>query len=261
MLAIPWPWIPKIIHVSWWQGRGHMPEQYTEHLDLWQRLNPEWSIRFWSADDLDRLVRNSRWRRKWDQIPLIKGDFPHIKKADFARYVVLYHYGGLYSDLDIVPVRPIWELFEETRVHCDGVYRFDLLTDEDCERVRDLSKPIGEHKLIFFEECRSIDSFGPGIANGLMFSRPGLRFWRHFLTYAWKFRDRPTLQAFGPHRLAYFLRMVRSAYQEDYKGLSLPCYYGLFNRRIFGPIRHFTFALHESECSWGSDETPKRWMA
>ena len=36
-----------------------------------------------------------------------------IQKVDFMRYLILYHYGGVYMDLDIYPMRDMDHLFEE----------------------------------------------------------------------------------------------------------------------------------------------------
>ena len=95
----------KTIHQTW--KTSDVPEHWKESEQKWKSLHPDWQYKLWT--DEDNLV-------------LIESNFPqyldmfkkfeyNIQRADFVRYAILYIYGGLYSDLDIVPLRAFDDLF------------------------------------------------------------------------------------------------------------------------------------------------------
>lgn len=93
--------IPRIIHLTW--KTKSIPPEWAETLPAWRRHHPGWEVRFHTDEDNERLVRTRH--------PELLGlylSFPHgIQRADFVRYLYLLDFGGVYSDMDIVPTRPI----------------------------------------------------------------------------------------------------------------------------------------------------------
>lgn len=66
----------------------------------WVRLHPNWTYKIWGSYESRELIRTKyNWLlEKYDS-------YKHpIQRVDFARYVILYEYGGVYSDLDLYPV-------------------------------------------------------------------------------------------------------------------------------------------------------------
>lgn len=93
--------IPKIIHQTW--KTKDIPDQFQAASASWRKLHPDWEYRLWSHDDLDAFVE-AEFPQIW---PLYKSYPEDIQRVDAARYMFLYRYGGLYSDLDIACNRPM----------------------------------------------------------------------------------------------------------------------------------------------------------
>ncbi len=88
--------IPAIIHQTW--KTGDIPPEWKESRISWQRLHPDWQYIFWTDSDLERFIEE---RYPW--FLDIYRDYPYaIQRIDAARYFILYEYGGIYSDLDII---------------------------------------------------------------------------------------------------------------------------------------------------------------
>lgn len=95
--------IPRILHFMWLDKknpyqRGY-PEQYRKNVDKWIMLNPEWRVIVWNWTDVEKEF--PEWMEVLNSIPI------WISKCDFARFLVLYKYGGVYLDLDIIAQRPL----------------------------------------------------------------------------------------------------------------------------------------------------------
>lgn len=72
----------------------------------WVKCHKSWDnhykIKFWTDDDLNILIANefSKYKETYFNLPA------HILQIDFARYCLLYEYGGIYADLDMYLYRP-----------------------------------------------------------------------------------------------------------------------------------------------------------
>jgi inositol phosphorylceramide mannosyltransferase catalytic subunit len=93
--------IPKIIHQTW--KTRDIPARFQDASASWQALHPDWEYRLWNDDDLETLVAEE-FRT---HLPLYHAYPDHIQRVDAARYMILFRYGGLYADLDIVCNRPM----------------------------------------------------------------------------------------------------------------------------------------------------------
>lgn len=88
--------IPKIIHQTW--KSNDIPENLKEFVNSWRRIHPEYVFMLWSDDDNLELIK-----RKYPQFLELYLNIPTpVMRSDFARYVVLYHHGGFYIDLDVM---------------------------------------------------------------------------------------------------------------------------------------------------------------
>jgi mannosyltransferase OCH1-like enzyme len=65
--------------------------------------------KLWREPEIEKLLQKyPQW------IDLYKGFVVEpIMKVDFIRYLILYDEGGIYLDLDVIPVRDAYELFKE----------------------------------------------------------------------------------------------------------------------------------------------------
>ena len=63
----------------------------------WAEMNPNWKVVNHDDADCLRLVENN-----YQSYLQLFNSFPkNVERADFFRYLVLYHYGGVYVDIDV----------------------------------------------------------------------------------------------------------------------------------------------------------------
>lgn len=88
--------IPKIIHYCW-LSNDPVPESLQKCMDSWKKVIPEYKWIHWNFD------RFPKERSKW-----VSQAFDNKKyafAADYIRLYALYHYGGIYLDMDVEVVR------------------------------------------------------------------------------------------------------------------------------------------------------------
>ena len=90
--------IPKIIHYCWF-GHNPLPELAQQCIASWRKYLPDYEIREWNEDNFDVNI-----------IPYTAEAYRQKKYAfvsDYARFWILYHYGGIYFDTDVEVIRPM----------------------------------------------------------------------------------------------------------------------------------------------------------
>lgn len=100
------PRIPTIIHQTWKDDR--VPPTLAEYSSSWRAHHPAWEHRLWT-DAMNRAFIAAHYPEflaQYDRYP------EPIQRADAIRYFLLYHYGGLYVDLDFRCLRPFDPLLE-----------------------------------------------------------------------------------------------------------------------------------------------------
>lgn len=89
--------IPKIIHYCWF-GRKPLTKLAKKCIASWIKFFPDYEIIEWNENNFDVNI-----------IPYTRESYKIGKYAfvsDYARYWILYHYGGLYFDTDVEVIRP-----------------------------------------------------------------------------------------------------------------------------------------------------------
>ena len=101
--------IPKKLHFTY--KTDDLPRIYKENLKRWQAYCPDWEMILHT----DRKVHKFFERH----FPHYASDIKNIRQgvvlADLFRYGVLYIFGGMYNDIDTIPLNPIpesWLSFE-----------------------------------------------------------------------------------------------------------------------------------------------------
>ena len=95
--------IPKIIHYCWF-GRGPLPELAQKCIASWKKYLPDYEIKELNEDNFDVNI-----------IPYTAEAYKAKKYAfvsDYARFWILYQYGGIYFDTDVEVIRPIDDIVE-----------------------------------------------------------------------------------------------------------------------------------------------------
>lgn len=148
--------IPKIMHRMWLDAKNKstaiFPQFYNKHAETFEKYNQDFDIYFWNMDNVELLFQSypelQKYYHIWSNMP------HHIQKCDFARYAIMYIFGGVYADLDFVYYRNISPLL-------------------DRELLLVLEPP--EHS--YYED---IDA---KLFNGFIGSVPNHRFWLDWMDY------------------------------------------------------------------------------
>ena len=97
-------YIPKKIHYCWF-GRKPLPKSAIKCINSWRKFFPDFQIKEWNEYNFDVNI-----------IPYTAEAYRIGKYAfvsDFARFWILYNYGGLYFDTDVEIIKPINDILEE----------------------------------------------------------------------------------------------------------------------------------------------------
>ena len=95
--------IPKTIHYCWF-GRGELTPLAKKCIASWRQFFPDYEIKEWNEDNFDVNC-----------IPYTADAYREGKYAfvsDYARFWVLYHFGGVYFDTDVEVIKPIDDVIE-----------------------------------------------------------------------------------------------------------------------------------------------------
>lgn len=90
--------IPKIIHYCWFGGKP-LPRSAEKCIASWKKYLPGYEVKRWDESNFDV-----------NAIPYTREAYAACKYAfvsDYARFWILYHYGGVYFDTDVEVIRPI----------------------------------------------------------------------------------------------------------------------------------------------------------
>lgn len=96
--------IPKIIHYCWFGGNP-LPPLAQECIASWRKFLPDYEIREWNESNFDV-----------NSIPYTAEAYRQKKYAfvsDYARFWIIYHYGGLCFDTDVEVIKPLDDILKE----------------------------------------------------------------------------------------------------------------------------------------------------
>ena len=90
--------IPKIIHYCWFGGNP-LPELAQKCIASWKKFLPDYEIKEWNEQNFDV------YQTIYSAEAYTLKKYAHV--SDYARFWVLYHYGGIYFDTDVEVIRPL----------------------------------------------------------------------------------------------------------------------------------------------------------
>ena len=96
--------IPKVIHYCWF-GRNPLPKSAKKCIASWKKFFNDYEIKEWNEDNFDVNI-----------IPYTHDAYEAKNYAfvsDYARFWILFHYGGLYFDIDVEVIKPMEDLVEK----------------------------------------------------------------------------------------------------------------------------------------------------
>ena len=162
--------IPRLIHQTW--KNSSIPSRWNSSVQSVRALNAEkFEYRLWTDEDIDRFVREKEAQLYLTTFSKYSYD---IQRVDAFRYVLLYHLGGIYIDVDAGCSQPL-----------------DSLLD-----VLEALDPRSPH-LAALPTTRPM-----GLSNDFIISTPGHPFFGQLIS---------RLPLFDRHYLLYYLTVMLSA--------------------------------------------------
>lgn len=102
--------VSKIIHQVW---EGHTEKKIPMRLQFlartWKEMNPDWEYHLWNGSEMEELVSTHFPH----YLSLYKNFSQDVQRWDSIRYMILYTYGGVYTDLDTECFRSINPLMND----------------------------------------------------------------------------------------------------------------------------------------------------
>ena len=100
---------PKIIHQIYNFWDNTTKQHVKQRIENWKKSHPDYRYILWNKKkSRDFIKKHYNWFLPiWDKYKYT------IQRVDVIRYFVLYHYGGIYSDIDLEPVKPICNLLKK----------------------------------------------------------------------------------------------------------------------------------------------------
>ena len=88
--------IPRIIHQTW--KDYNIPEHWKKAVESCKLIHKNYKYVHWTDADMDDFVKTIYP----EFYPTYKNYKYHIQRCDAFRYLILYRYGGIYIDMDII---------------------------------------------------------------------------------------------------------------------------------------------------------------
>ncbi len=158
--------IPKIIHYCWF-GNNPLPKKTKKYIKTWRKYFPDYEIKLWNEENFDVNI-----------IPYTRDAYAKKKYAfvsDFARFYVLYKYGGLYFDTDVEVIADMSDIIEK-----------------------------GDFMALEHEEGGNLFYVAPGLVIGTKAFNPFLKSLLNIyekMTFDFKSKDMPTVVTITTHLL------------------------------------------------------------
>ncbi len=142
--------IPKVIHYCWF-GRNPLPKMAVKCIASWMKFLPDYEIKEWNEDNFDVNI-----------IPYTKDAYADGKYAfvsDYARFWILYHYGGVYFDTDVEVIKPMDDIIAR------GPFMGMEIPGDDCKIAPGLGLAVEARNPIYeaiLEGFAKLDYYLPG---------------------------------------------------------------------------------------------------
>lgn len=205
--------------------------------ESWVDLNPGWSYRLWTDEDLLAFMVQQRP----DLLDLYLSYSRPVQRADLARYAILEAYGGVYADIDTRCLAPLDPIVGDRRV---------ILCEEPA-RHHEPARVRGMERLFF---------------NGTMASPPGHPFWKQVIDLCRAMgdqRDRDVLDTTGPLLLTSVVDRWSDKNSLSLNSCGLFAETDVHGRKStdepYGSYGHLALSTHLWKGSWFNIKRPSWW--
>ena len=96
--------IPKVIHYCWF-GKKPLPELAIKCIQSWKKFLPDYEIKEWNESNFNVNII------PYTQEAYQAGRYAFV--SDYARFWILYKYGGIYFDTDVQMIKPMEEIINK----------------------------------------------------------------------------------------------------------------------------------------------------
>lgn len=216
---------PKIIHQTW-KSKTDIPENLQEFQETIRKYHPDYRIIMYDDNDLRNVVKDNfpQYLPRYDSFKKV------IERVDFARYAILYKYGGVYLDMDVSSLKSLDDFVDMKKV---------VFGTEPKEHMR----LYPEHKYV--------------VCNAVMISPPGEEVWLKIMDYIaehYSFSKQP-VQNTGP--IAVTDALIANSNQLDQSRIVItkPCTFypvldnGKVSSECSNDMRE-SYTIHHWENSW-----------
>lgn len=223
------PKIPHIIHQTW-KSRD-IPNKWLPFQASWRKFHPDWEYRFTTdADNREFFVKfYPEFLPTYDAYPL------DISRAEAYRYFSMYHYGGVYVDMDFEALLPL----------------DDLLRDQQVVFGKEPASHLEQHTI----RTRGLTRI---VCNAFLASAPRHPFWEHVRELLIKNRDAETL---FDRTGIFLLTRACDTFADPSQITIVPSEYlypidhhqylrGITREQILAYVSPHTFAIHHWTGSW-----------
>lgn len=171
--------IPKLIHLTW--KNKVIPDKWKDTIPAWQKLMPGWKIVLWTDEDNRNYIERNHpyFLETYDNFQY------NIQRADAIRCFILRDFGGIYSDMDILPIKNIEPYLDNVSADAILVYSGNVDTYTNSFMA---SSPNGNFWDLLIEEMMNgeipwyaivkhtyiMETTGPGLLNRIARSYLGV---------------------------------------------------------------------------------------
>lgn len=101
--------IPRIIHQIWYQGELNVPSHLQAYRQTWMDIHKKYVFVLWDKDRIEALINSlpRSIKKLYYSYELM------IQRIDFAKYIILYIYGGIYIDMDVKCLKSLDTIYEK----------------------------------------------------------------------------------------------------------------------------------------------------
>jgi hypothetical protein len=113
--------IPHVLHRMWLDKKvedAPLPTKYTSNprfVPSFKRYNPAWGQQIWTTKRVREELFSDPVLKRWEHFYYQRLQH-HIERCDFARYMLLWKYGGVYADLDMECFRSLDGLIQNRSI-------------------------------------------------------------------------------------------------------------------------------------------------
>ncbi|KAL3864900.1 hypothetical protein ACJMK2_006547 [Sinanodonta woodiana] len=158
--------IEKILHQKW--NTINIPIQFKDYVKSFIDNHLSWKYMFWT-DQSTRLFIHDHYP---NLLSLYDNYVNPLNRADAMRYMLLFYYGGVYSDLDVQSLRPLDPMIkkyscilaQEPPIHSivySNFYEQASTAFMACRKQHPFMKNLVENLYSFFHFANEHDSTGP----------------------------------------------------------------------------------------------------